>query len=55
MGIEGLSDLAGDDSAEETPQFPDAGRDRELQDIKDAELNAAREEHNRRTAGGDPR
>lgn len=34
-------------------KFPNAGRDEEIADQRKAELDEAREEHNRRTGGGE--
>jgi hypothetical protein len=55
MGVEGIENLTpGDD---DTPKQEESPRltDQELKDKQEAELAAEREEHNRRTAGGDPR
>jgi hypothetical protein len=40
------------DNEEEKTEFPNAGKDKELEEEKQAALDAEREEHNRRTGGG---
>lgn len=39
------------ENTEEKTDFPKAGKDNELEAQKQSELDAEREEHNRRTAG----
>jgi hypothetical protein len=59
VGIEGVENLTPNEGVDgeptKEPEFPDAGRDQELEDKRQAELQAERDEHNRRTAGGDPK
>ena len=56
MGIEGIENVQGEQSQPyETPSTEPATErptDQELMDQRNAELDAEREEHNRRTEGG---
>lgn len=51
MGVEGLENLTGNDTPTEAPKT-ERPTDAELEAKRQAELDADREEHNRRVGGG---
>lgn len=52
MGIENVEALTGNEETAETTEKPARPTDQEIKDRQQDELAAAREEHNRRTGGG---